>query len=413
MTTVLVRFKPQSETLRRFVAGPLGPYIESFAAVLSQQGYRSAVGWRKIWLIAELSRWLKRRQITLKDLEERHIAAFLQARWRRVSKRCGEATLKALLQHLRDSQVIRAPVLEPLDDLVSVEQEYGRFLAQERGLMQSTIDLYLRMLRPFVSRQLQQGKLRWDKLVAKDVIDFVVYATPRRGRWCTKSIMTALRSFLGFLFLSGRTATNLAAAVPSVPLSQLSDLPRFLPADQVEKVLSSCDRRTKVGRRDHAILLLLARLGLRSSEVARLTLNDIDWIAGELLIHGKGARLDKLPLRKDVGEALADYLGNARPLCSSREVFIRSRAPHVRLIGASTVGSIVLRALARAQIHSPHRGAHMFRHSLATRMLRKGASLTQIGQVLRHQNARTTEVYAKVDLIALRRLVLPWKGGAP
>jgi len=408
---MLIGFEPQPERLRRFHAGPLGPHIESFATVLSRQGYRPAVGWRKIYLVAELSRWLERRHVTLKDLEERHIA-FLQARWRRVSKRCGEATLMALLQHLRESQVIRAPAPRPLNDLGLVEQEYGRFLTQERGLMQSTVDLYLRMVRPFVAHYLQQGKLRLNKLVAKDVINFVLHNTPRRGQWSTKSIITGLRSFLGFSFQTGRTKTNLVAAVPGVPVSNLSDLPRFLQPDQVEKVLRCCDRRTKVGKRDYTILLLLARLGLRSGEVTKLTLDDIGWTAGEFLIRGKGARLDKLPLLQDVGEALADYLQNVRPHCSSRHVFIRSRAPHVGLLGASTMGGIVVRALDRAQIHSHHRGAHMFRHSLATRMLRHGASLAQIGQVLRHQNVQTTEVYAKVDLIALRRLALPWRGGA-
>ena len=239
------------------------------------------------------------------------------------------------------------------------------------------------------------------------MINFVLHNTARRGRWSTKSIITALRSFLGFSFQTGRTTTNLVAAVPTVPLSNLSDLPRFLQPEQVEKVLRCCDRRTKVGKRDYAILLLLARLGLRSGEVAKLTLDDIGWATAELLIRGKGARLDKLPLLQDVGAALADYLQNVRPRCSSRHVFIRSRAPHIGLLGASTMGSIVLRAVDRAQIHSHHRGAHIFRHSLATRMLGHGASLAQIGQVLRHQNVQTTEVYAKVDLIALRRLALP------
>jgi site-specific recombinase XerD len=405
---MFVCFTPPPERLRRFLVGPLGPHIESFASLIAKQGYRPAVGWRKVYLVAELSRWLERKHVALKDLEEGHLAAFLHARWRRVIKRCGEATLAALLQHLRESKVVKPSVPVPMTELGLLEQEYGRFLTQERGLMQSTVDLYLRMVRPFVSRHLRPGQ----KLVAKSVIDFVLHATPRRGRWSTKSVITALRSFLGFLFQSGLTTTNLAAAVPDVALSELSDLPRFLPADQVEKVLRCCDRRTKVGKRDYAILLLLARLGLRSSEVTKLTLDDIDWVAGELLIRGKGARLDKLPLRQDVGEALAHYVRNARPPCSSRHVFIRSRAPHVGLLGASTMGSIVFRALARTPIRAPHRGAHMFRHSLATRMLKKGASLTQIGQVLRHQNIRTTEVYAKVDLVALRRLALPWQGGA-
>jgi site-specific recombinase XerD len=409
---MLVRFEPQPEQLRRFQAGPLGPHIESFAGVLSRQGYRPAVAWRKVWLVAELNRWLERRHITLRELEERHIVTFLQARWRRVSKRSGRTTLMALLQHLRDSQVIRIPAPEPLDEPGLLAQEYGRFLIQERGLMRSTVDLYLRVVRPFVAHHRQHGKLRLSKLVAEDVIHFVLHNTSRRGRWSTKSLITGLRSFLRFSFQTGRTKTNLVAAVPTVPLSNLSDLPRFLQPDQVEKILRCCDRRTKVGKRDYAILLLLARLGLRSGEVTKLTLDDIGWTAGELLIRGKGARLDKLPLLQDFGEALADYLQNVRPHCSSRHVFIRSRAPHVGLLGASTVGSIVVRALERAQIRSHHCGAHVFRHSLATRMLRRGASLAQIGQVLRHQNVQTTEVYAKVDLIALRRLALPWRGGA-
>jgi len=409
---MLARFEPPPKRLQRFLVGPLGPYIKSFANVITQQGYRPAVGWRKIYLVAELSRWLERRHVPLKDLEQRHIAAFLESRWRRVSKRCGEATLMTLLQHLQEAQLVSSPAAAPVNELGMLEQEYARFLTQERGLMQSTVDLYRRMVRPFVSRQLQHGKPRWNKLAAKDVINFVLHTTPQRGRWSTKSIITGLRSLLGFLFQTGRTKDNLAAAVPTVSMSRLSDVPRFLQPNQVEKVLQSCDRRTKVGKRDYAILLLLARLGLRSSEVTRLTLDDIDWNAGELLIRGKGARLDKMPLLQDVGRALADYLQKARPRCSSRHVFLRSRAPHVGLVGASTLGCIVLRAMDRAHVRSPHRSPHTLRHSLATRMLECRASLTEIGQVLRHQNVHTTEIYAKVDLVALRQLALPWQGGA-
>jgi site-specific recombinase XerD len=409
---MLVCFEPQPERLRRFFVGPLGPHIESFATVLSQKGYRPAVGWRKIWLVAELSRWLERRHVTLNDLEEQHTTIFLQARWRRVSKRCGEATLMALLQHLRECQAIRTPAPASHNAIGLLEQEYGRFLTQERGLMQSTVDLYLRMVCPFVAQHQQQGELRLDKLAPKDVIDFVLHSTSVRGRWSTKSKITGLRSFLRFLFQTGRIKSNLAGAVPAVPVSHLSDLPRFLQADQVEKVLRCCDRRTKIGKRDYAVLLLLARLGLRSGEVTKLTLDDIAWTSGEILVRGKGARLDKLPLLQDVGEAVADYLQKGRPHCASRHVFIRCRAPYVGLLGASTIGSLVLRALARAQIRSHHRGSHVFRHSLATRMLERGASLEQISQVLRHQNVQTTEVYAKVNLVALRRLAQPWRGGA-
>jgi site-specific recombinase XerD len=344
-------------------------------------------------------------------MELRHIAAFLEWRWRRVSRRCGEATLILMLQHLQDAKLVSSPTATPVNQLGMLEQEYGRFLTQERGLMQSTVDLYRRMVRPFVSRQLQHGELRWDKLAARDVTSFVLRTTLKRGRR-SKSIITGLRSLLGFLFQTGRTKDDLAAAIPAVPMSRPSTVPRFLLPNQVEKVLQSCDRLTKVGKRDYAVLLLLARLGLRSSEVTRLTLDDIDWIAGELVIRGKGARLDKLPLLQDIGDALADYLRKGRPRCSSRHVFVRSRAPHAGLVGASSLGSLVLRAMDRARIRSIHRGPHTLRHSLATRMLERRASLMEIGQVLRHQNFHTTEVYAKVDLVALRQLAFPWQGGA-
>jgi site-specific recombinase XerD len=409
---MLVCFEPKSEKLRRFLIGPLGPHIEGFATLLSQQGYSPAIGWRKIWLLAGLSRWLERRQIRLKCLEERHIDAFLQERWKRVSQRRGEAaTITALLHYLRASHIIRTPAPALPNGIGLVEQEYKCFLTKERALAQSSVNLYLRIARRFVSHHFQGGKLRLNTLVAKDVIDFVLYHTTQRGRCSAKSMITGLRNFLGFLLQQGRTTTNLAAAVPTVSGFHQSE-PRFLEAHQTEKVLRCCDRRTKTGKRDYAVLLLLARLGLRGGEVAKLALDDIDWRAGELLIRGKGARMDKLPLLQDVGQALADYLRKARPHCSSRQVFIRSQPPYAGVRGASTVGSIVLRALARAQIHSPHRGSHVFRHSLATKMLGRGASLVQIGQVLRHQSVQTTEIYAKVDLTALRRLALPWQGGA-
>ena len=222
---MLVCFEPPPERLRRFRVGPLGPHIESFASLISQQGYRPAVGWTKIYLAAGLSRWLERRHVKLKDLEERHIAAFLQARWRRVSRRCGEATLLSLLHHLRESQAIRSAKPGRLNELGKLEQQYGRFLLEERGLMESSQQLYLRVARSFASCQLQQGKLRLDKLAPQDVTDFVLRSTTQRGRWSTKSIITGLRSFLGFLFQAGRITINLAAAVPSVLVPHEPGLP--------------------------------------------------------------------------------------------------------------------------------------------------------------------------------------------
>jgi site-specific recombinase XerD len=408
---MLVYFEPPPERLRGFRVGPLGPHIESFASLISQQGYSPAAGWTKLYLVAGLSRWLERRHVRLEDFDEHHVSAFLQERWGRVSKRRGKGTLLTLLRHLRESQVIQDGKPGRLSEPSNIEEQYGRFLVDARGLMESSLQLYLRVARSFVSSQLKQGKLRLDTLTAEHVTDFVLRSTSQRGRWSTKSIITGLRSFLGFLFQAGRIKTNLAAAVPSVSVPYGAGLPRFLQPEQVEKTLRCCDRRTNMGKRDYVILLLLARLGLRRGEVVRLTLDDINWDAGELLIHGKGARLDKLPLLQDVGEALADYLQKARPSSSSRHVFTLSRAPYAKPLAAPTISCMVAHRLARAQIHSPHTGAHVLRHSLATGMLRHGATLAEIGQVLRHQSLRTTEIYAKVDLIALRPLALPWQGG--
>jgi site-specific recombinase XerD len=250
------------------------------------------------------------------------------------------------------------------------------------------------------------------RLRPQDITSFVLRDTSIYSRKRVQLTCSALRSFLGFLHQYGQLATNLAASVPTVASWRLSDLPQFLEPKQVESLLRSCDQSSPYGRRDYAVLLLLARLGLRGGEVVHLTLDDINWEAGELLIRGKSAREDRLPLPQDVGRALATYLQKGRPVCASRRVFIRMKAPREGFSGAAAICGIVERALTRAQIPSEHKGAHLLRHSLATKMLRAGASFAQIGQILRHQSAQTTEIYAKVDLTALRALAQPWPGGA-
>jgi len=410
---MIVRFDPQPEELCSLHNGPLAPHIESFAVLLSQQGYCRANGWQKIKLVADLSRWLQKRQISLKQLNEGRADAFLRARWKQVSRQSGDQiTTRQLLQHLRQSQAIPSASMTP-NEIELLQEQYSSFLLQERALGQASIEQYVIVVRRFLCHRFQTGKVRLEKLRAKDVTDFVLHDSSNRGRRSAQFMATVLRSFLQFLLQHGRITTNLAAAVPTVAGWRQSELPRFLEARQVEKILRSCDRRRKVGKRDYAILLLLARLGLRAGEVASLSLDDINWRAGELLIRGKGPRVDKLPLLQDVGQALVDYLQKGRPDCSSRRVFIQCKAPYVGFPNPpNAVCGIVRRALARAQVHSRHHGAHVLRHSLATRMLGKGASLAQIGQVLRHHQVQTTEIYAKVDLGALRGLALAWPGGA-
>lgn len=411
---MMIHFDPKAEELCRLQIGPLGPHIESFATLISRQGYCRNNGWQKIRLVADLSRWLLRKGIGLRQLDEQRVSAFFQARCKRVSRQTGDqATTTLLLRHLRQSQVIPIPPPPAArNDLEVIERDYGCFLLQERSFMPASVGQYVPAVRRFLSYRFPSGRVRLKKLRARDVSDFVLQDSANRGRRSVQLTAAVLRSFLSYLFQQGRIAANLAAAVPTVAGWRLSELPRYLEAGQVEKILQSCDRRRKIGKRDYAVLLLLARLGLRAGEVAYLTLDDINWEAGELLIHGKGARVDRLPLVEDVGHALADYLKKGRPICSSRHVFIRKNAPYEALAGPSSIDNVVRAGLARAQIHSRHQGAHVLRHSLATRMLGNGASLTQIGQVLRHQLPQTTEIYAKVDLKALRELVLPWPGGA-
>jgi site-specific recombinase XerD len=282
---------------------------------------------------------------------------------------------------------------------------------QERGLSRVTLLNYLPIVRRFLVERFGQKPLRFNQLRVHDITGYVQRHAhdlcPKRAGL----MVTALRSFLRYLRHHGSIATDLAAAVPGVATWRLSTLPKFLPIDQIQRILESCDRQSTVGRRDYAILMLLARLGLRAGEVVALTLDDIRWDTGEITVKGKGLRQSRLPLPQEVGRALADYLQRGRPPCSIRRLFIRDRAPRQGFANSEAVSTLVHRAVERAGVSSASTGAHLFRHSLATHMLRQGASLADIGDLLRHRGINTTAIYAKVDLEALRTLAQPWPGG--
>ena len=280
-----------------------------------------------------------------------------------------------------------------------------------RGLAKATIVNYVPFIREFLKDRFGDGPVTLSRLCASDVVRFVQRQASHLHRKRAKLLTTALRSFLRYARYRGETKLDLAAAVPVVANWSMSSIPRAIAADQVRQLLASIDRRTAMGRRDYAILLLLARLGLRSGEVASLELDDIDWNAGQLSVRGKSGQRSELPLPAEVGEAIAAYLRRGRPQSTSRRVFLRAKAPIRGFRGASGVGSIVRHRLQRAGINAPTHGAHQFRHGLATEMLRQGASLDEIGEVLGHRNPQTTTIYTKVDLDALRTLALPWPGG--
>jgi site-specific recombinase XerD len=406
-------FQTDSAILDRYRRGPLEPHLGSFANWLSEQGYPRQNGMQKLRLFAFLSRWLERNKISIQQLDDQRIDQFIKTQRKQLRRqRQVRHTLTQLLHYLRRLRVVpdqqRSQVKSPTDRLM---HDYGRFLAQERGLSQATLDNYLSAVQRFLVHAFGPRTLRLDQIKASTVSAFILSDkstfSPKRVQLTT----SALRSFFGFLYLRGRLAAPLAASVPTVATWRLSELPQFLEPGQVQQLLQSCDRSSPCGRRDYAALLLLARLGLRAGELVHLCLEDINWSAGEVLVRGKSSREDRLPLPPEVGRALATYLKKDRPACCSRRVFIRMKAPQVGFSSSVAVCDIVRRALQRARLQPGRKGAHLLRHSLATQMLRGGASLTQIGQILRHQLPQTTEIYAKVDLTTLRAVAQPWPGG--
>jgi len=400
--------------LSRPLEGPLSAHIGAFAAWAREQGYALRSRYRQVLLAACFSRWLGQQAVGLRRVSAEQATQYLRSRARRVQVHPGDApALRQLLEFLRREGVIpaekmAAPRVTPVEHQM---RDFETYLRRERVLAQATVGNYVPFVRGFLTDRFGKGRVTLSRLCADDVVRFVQRQAPRLHRKRAKLLTTALRSFLHYARYRGEVTTDLAAAVPCVPNWSMTSIPRGIPPDAVRQLLASIDRRTPVGRRDYAILLLLARLGLRASEVAFLELDDIDWSAGQMSVRGKGERRTTLPLSAEVGEAIAAYLRHGRPRSTSRRVFLRIKAPIRGFLDQQAIGSLVRHSLARAAIEAPSKGAHQFRHALAVQMLRHGASLTEIGEVLGHRSPQTTTIYAKVDLDALRPLALPWPGG--
>ncbi|MEE8267198.1 MAG: site-specific integrase [Acidiferrobacterales bacterium] len=410
---MIEQFCPNQVVLQRLSTGPLSTHINAIGQQLSQQGYTSSSAKYTMRLLADLSSWLLRQALTAADFNEQLSSEFLQDRSRRCRPhRNDRAALRRLLEHLRDQGILPIPIVETAtDDSDRLVGDFQHYLLEQRCLAPTTVDYYLKTVQSFLRERFGTQALNLEALCPQDITDFMIQQARHYSSGRAKLFATALRSFFRFLLQRGAIARDLAQVVPTVPNWRLSTLPRFMKAEDVDRLLQTCDRTTPKGQRDYAILLLLARLGLRAGEVAALTLDDLDWGAGELLICGKGARQDRLPLPHEVGEALATYLRHGRPPSASRQVFIRMRAPRRGFSDGQAVGTIVRRTLVQAGLNPALKGAHLLRHSLATELLHNGASLTEIGELLRHQNIETTRIYAKVAQGALRALALPWPGG--
>ena len=400
--------------LSRAPEGPLSAYIRPFADLLSARGYGLQSMHRQVHLAACFSRWLQRECVALPHLTAEHAKQYLCYRARQVKPHLGDA---AALQHvmgfLHSEGVVAAETL-PIRQLTPAErctQQYEHHLREVRGLTEATILNYVPFIDRFLKDRFADGPVTLSCLRARDVVRFVQRQAPWLHQKRAKLMTTALRSFLRYAQYRGDVGMELAAAIPVVANWSMPAIPRAISADQVRQLLASIDQRTAMGRRDYAIVLLLARLGLRSSEVVGLELDDINWNRAILTVRGKGSLRHEFPLSPEVGQAIAAYLCDGRPRSTSRRVFLRTKAPIQGFRSASGVGSIVRHALQRAGIQAPTYGTHQFRHGLATDLLRQGASLSEIGHVLGHRHPQTTMIYTKVDLEALRTLALPWPGG--
>jgi site-specific recombinase XerD len=385
----------------------LEPYVAGFAEVLLGQGYARGSAEQYLCFVAHLDRWMQAEGVAPTGLSRSVVQRFLAARrsagYRQYLSMQAVTPLRDYLTSVGAGPVGECVAPDPVEELLD---RYRRYLLVERGLTVGTVRGYVDCVRPFVATRLRGGVLDLVGINAAAVNGFVVASCAGRAVGSAKLIVCSLRSVLRWLHVSGQLPVPLAAAVPPVAGWRLSSLPKGLTPAEVDRLLTSCDRRTPTGRRDFAVLLLLSRLGLRAGEVARLGLDDIDWRRGEVTVTGKGNRAERLPLPADVGAAIVAYLRDGRPTgVEGRSVFVRVHAP-LRALTSGGVTMIVFDAAQRAGLGKIH--AHRLRHSAATALLRAGNSLPEVGQVLRHRSAVSTAIYAKVDRDALSVLARPW-----
>ena len=404
---MLSKFFKSRGRIRALRNGPAGSLLERFAQALSETGYaRNTV---RIYLrgAEHFIYWTYRHGMPVCKLNEPSLAGFR----RHLSQcRCPHYAhdvvrgARLFLIYLRDARIITLPPVEPSVQAPTLLSAFCQWMHQQRNTCDVTLDRYSVYIRELLRRFGEEPR----RLDARRLRAFVLKRS-HRGRAAAKMCTTAVRMFLRFLIAEGQCAVGLDAAIPTVAHWRLASLPRYLPPKDVERLIASCDQASAVGRRDRAILLLLARLGLRAGDIVHLRLSDIDWKGASVSVCGKGRRPTRLPLTQEVGQAIVAYLKKGRPRTNADTLFLHCRAPHCAFGSPSAVSHIVDRALLHAGVVRPSRGAaHLLRHSLATSMLRQGASLEDIAAVLRHRFISTTQIYAKVDISALQQIAQPW-----
>jgi site-specific recombinase XerD len=399
---------------RRLRSSPLGAWLDSFVEQLARLGYTTWSCRSNVVLAADLGRWLASRRLSVASLDDSAIDAYLKQRRTQRERRRAAASL--MVAHLRAMGAVPpARHIRSVPAPLVHEQRYVTYMQRERGAVAGTIEGYLAVVRHFLGRRFGTGLVDVASLTASDVGAYLTELAPALSPKTLAIRASALRSFLRFLFLHGETAADLSMAPLVAQKKHRAAVPRYLSPSEVEQLLDTCDLSTPTGRRNRAVLLLLVRLGLRAGEVAALELDDIRWRSGELIVHGKGDVVNRLPLLLEVGEALSVYLKHDRGRdATTRRLFLRRCAPVRALGGRGAISSIVRKSLDKAGLHPPVRGAHLLRHTLGTQMIRAGASMAEIAEVLRHATPASSAIYAKVDFEALRALARQWPsaGGA-
>ena len=390
--------------------GRLGGHVEGYRSWLEQRGYTPLTVTNMLKDLGQVGVWLAEADLEPSELDEQRIAQFLAVRRARGCRRVpGPRGMRPLLSYLRQAGVTPAasPAATPLARLLD---QYRLWMVAERGLAPMTVLRYVNTASRFLSEHaVAGGELDVQRLTGADVHGFLLSECGRVSVGSAKGRVAELRSVLRFLAVRGMTELSLAQAVPAVAGWREVPVPPTITATDIAALLNGCDRTSPIGVRDFSILTLLVRLGLRSIEIARLQLGDVDWRAGELVVRGKAHRQDRMPLPEDVGQALAGYLTGPRGPSPDRHLFLTCRAPRGP-IRADLVGDVVQRGCHRAGLAVV--GQHRLRHALAARLLHEGAGLAAISQVLRHQDLATTGLYAKVDLHALRLVAQPWPGAS-